>query len=124
VSTVTDVPAFRVRDLARRFSVSERTIRLWLKVGRLPPPLPFPGKLRWDAAAFEEWYRQQKGASAMPRANTLGADPLKALKADPAFVRADPAVRALVLALLARGQRAEVQPRRAAARKKAGRVRP
>jgi predicted site-specific integrase-resolvase len=51
----------RVRDLARRFSVSEVTIRAWIKSGKLPPPLPFAGKKRWDATLFEQWFREQTG---------------------------------------------------------------
>jgi hypothetical protein len=52
-----------IEDLAERFRVSVGTIRGWLKEGKLPKPLPFATRKRWDAAAFERWLAEQTGVS-------------------------------------------------------------
>jgi hypothetical protein len=49
-------------------------------------------------------------------------DPLEALHADPAVQNADPAARALLLALLTRGERAEGTAQSVTTRNNAGRM--
>ena len=53
-----------VRDVARRLSISERTVWRWTAQGLLPPPVhPHARSTRWRAADIE---RYLEGLSAIP----------------------------------------------------------
>jgi predicted DNA-binding transcriptional regulator AlpA len=48
-----------IRDVARHFSVSERTIWRWVTAGKLPAPLRFSTTcLRWRARDIERYVEQ------------------------------------------------------------------
>jgi excisionase family DNA binding protein len=51
--------------VARRFSVSERTIRYWAEVGELPGFKIGPGNKLWrfDARAIEDYLKGRESAS-------------------------------------------------------------
>lgn len=49
-----------VKDLARVFQISARTIRRWQRAGHLPPPLRIGGSLRWPAADLHAWLARQR----------------------------------------------------------------
>ena len=44
-----------VRDLARRYGLSEKTIRRMMDRGELPPARRFGRLFRWDPAVIEAW---------------------------------------------------------------------
>ena len=45
-----------VRDVARRLSISERTVWRWTALGLLPPPVhPHARSTRWRAADIERY---------------------------------------------------------------------
>lgn len=45
-----------VREVARRLSISERTVWRWTALGLLPPPVhPHPRSTRWRAADIERY---------------------------------------------------------------------
>jgi predicted DNA-binding transcriptional regulator AlpA len=45
-----------VRDVARRLSISERTVWRWTALGLLPPPVhPHARSTRWRAADLERY---------------------------------------------------------------------
>ena len=45
-----------VRDVARRLSISERTVWRWTAMGLLPPPVhPHARSTRWRAADIERY---------------------------------------------------------------------
>jgi len=50
---------YTLEDLMRRFQVSGGTIKLWVKLRKIPQPLPFSKKLRWEAVAFDTWLVEQ-----------------------------------------------------------------
>jgi predicted DNA-binding transcriptional regulator AlpA len=48
-----------VRDVARRLSISERTVWRWTALGLLPPPVhPHARSTRWRAADLERYLEQ------------------------------------------------------------------
>lgn len=48
-----------VRDVARRLSISERTVWRWTALGLLPPPVhPHARSTRWRAADIELYLEQ------------------------------------------------------------------
>jgi predicted DNA-binding transcriptional regulator AlpA len=48
-----------VRDVARRLSISERTVWRWTALGLLPPPVhPHARSTRWLAADIERYLRE------------------------------------------------------------------
>ena len=45
-----------IREIAKRYDVSEPTVFRWLREGRLPSPTPQPGgRLRWSLTDLEAW---------------------------------------------------------------------
>jgi predicted DNA-binding transcriptional regulator AlpA len=52
-----------VHEVAALLGVTHTTIRYWIKRGRFLRPLPFSGKLLWDAASLEKWIAEQQGAA-------------------------------------------------------------
>jgi predicted DNA-binding transcriptional regulator AlpA len=65
VSMLVMTPALlTVRDVARRLSISERTVWRWTALGLLPPPVhPHARSTRWRAADIER-YLQDLSAQA------------------------------------------------------------
>ena len=56
-------PPFQdAQTLARHLCISEDTVRVWVKMGRLPPPLPGDGKNLWD---WSEVQRHIRGEGAI-----------------------------------------------------------
>jgi predicted DNA-binding transcriptional regulator AlpA len=48
-----------VRDVARRLSISERTVWRWTAMGLLPPPVhPHVRSTRWRAADIERYLQE------------------------------------------------------------------
>jgi excisionase family DNA binding protein len=60
---ISEKTTYTLSELAERFRVSEGTVRTWVREGKIPKPLPFAGRNRWDAAAFERWLAEQTEAS-------------------------------------------------------------
>jgi predicted DNA-binding transcriptional regulator AlpA len=60
ISTRTMIPdLLTVRDVARRLSISERTVWRWTALGLLPPPVhPHTRSTRWRAADIERYLEQ------------------------------------------------------------------
>ena len=55
----TEKELLTVREVARRLSVSERTVRRWVTAGRLPAPLRFSATcLRWRARDIDRYLEQ------------------------------------------------------------------
>ena len=50
-----------INDVADTIGVSTKTVRRWVKAGKLIPPLPFPGKWRWTRESIAEWLEARGG---------------------------------------------------------------
>jgi predicted DNA-binding transcriptional regulator AlpA len=59
IGTHTMIPdLLTVRDVARRLSISERTVWRWTALGLLPPPVhPHSRSTRWRAADLERYVK-------------------------------------------------------------------
>jgi predicted DNA-binding transcriptional regulator AlpA len=55
-----------VRDVARRLSISERTVWRWTALGLLPPPVhPHARSTRWRAADIERYLEGLSAVSSL-----------------------------------------------------------
>lgn len=52
--------ALRVRDVAERLGVSERTVRDLRAAGKLPPTIDLPNVVRWQPEVIERWLAEQQ----------------------------------------------------------------
>lgn len=53
-----------VREVARRLSISERTVWRWTAMGLLPPPVhPHARSTRWRSADIERYLRELSATS-------------------------------------------------------------
>lgn len=58
-----DLAVMDVNDLAKLFRVSRDSIENWVNQGRLPTPLPLPGRKRWSRVTIER-FLQGEGVAA------------------------------------------------------------
>lgn len=54
------------KALAKRLSVSERTIRRWHQEGRLPKAVRFGRTVRWRASEIDDWLTDNTEGDATP----------------------------------------------------------
>src|SRR5579864_3347697 len=85
IRTQTIIPdLLTVRDVARRLSISERTVWRWTALGLLPPPVhPHARSTRWRAADIERYLEELaihsgsggRHGETLPRCTTAGGHP-------------------------------------------------
>jgi len=67
-----------VRDVARRLSISERTVWRWTALGLLPPPVhPHSRSTRWRAADIERYLEELsiRAEAGEPHGKRLSQEP-------------------------------------------------
>ena len=61
-NTIVSRKTITILDIASHFQVSLRTVKNWIQQRKIPQPLPFSRKLRWEAESFWRWVEQQETA--------------------------------------------------------------